>query len=179
MSGGINNKRMNPILRTNNDLLRKESIFTSTFKSRKKEAIASESGELIFKTTTKDELLKIRDKLVKERVKQKKLLAFIFTVVFILTIIISLKVYTSDVNYKKEQKIIARKRFVKEKMPSYNFYLEDGDNWLLKENFHNAIYQYKKALNLHINDSIVNLKLQAAYELHCMKRNKDCDKVFN
>jgi len=56
----------------------------------------------------------------------------------------------------------------------YLFYLEDGDQWLSKRNYYNAVFQYKKAVELFPNDFDANYRLALGYSYRCQYNFEDC-----
>ncbi len=55
------------------------------------------------------------------------------------------------------------------------FFITDGDNWLKKEKWHNAIFQYKKALEIYPGDYEALYRLTLAYSYRCQNTAVDCD----
>jgi len=64
----------------------------------------------------------------------------------------------------------------KKSTEKYMFYLEDGDKWLEKDNYYNAIFQYKKALEIYPKEYGVNYRLALAYSYQCQYKFKGCEK---
>lgn len=57
----------------------------------------------------------------------------------------------------------------------YLFFLNDGDKWLTKHHYHNAIFQYKKALELLPFEYAANYRLALAYTYRCQNKFTDCE----
>lgn len=57
---------------------------------------------------------------------------------------------------------------------SYSFFVNDGDRWLEQEHYHNAIFQYKKALELFPSND-AQFRLARAYSYHCQYNDRDCE----
>jgi len=57
----------------------------------------------------------------------------------------------------------------------YMFYLDDGDNWLQKRNYYNAVFQYKKAVALYPSDFEANYRLALGYSYQCQYDFENCE----
>jgi len=182
MGGEGSMQAMNTILRNNRNLLRKKSMFKrdqSFFKARK-EYLKAANGEIDFKKISKSELRKIREKVIKER-KFENLRVWMITLAILIPIIV-FGVYISnqfkienEQHFEQEQLIIAEHQFDK-KMDSYDFFIEEGDKWIEKKNWRNAIYQYNNAVKVFPKKYEANYRLALAYSYNCKFENKDCEK---
>lgn len=56
----------------------------------------------------------------------------------------------------------------------YLFFIDDGDKWLQKRNYYNAVFQYKKALQLYPSDFDANYRLALGYSYRCQYDFEDC-----
>ncbi|MEL6810668.1 MAG: hypothetical protein AAFP76_04990 [Bacteroidota bacterium] len=59
-------------------------------------------------------------------------------------------------------------------LDKYFFFVKDGDRWLEEGHYHNAIFQYKKALVVYPS-SDAEFKLAQAYGYHCQYHDRDCE----
>ena len=164
-------------LRNNKKLLRKKSLFRPerTFLSLKKEYLKAANGEIEFKKATKEQLIAIRTKIKKRRKKETYTIVLIFFILFssFCFLIYSLIMDSIDTN-EKTQKIELKKKTEE----SLNF-IADGDNWLKNKNWQNAIFQYKKALEIFPTDYSINYRLAYAYSLRCENEYVDCQNAKN
>jgi len=182
MGGEGSMQAMNTILRNNRNLLRKKSMFKrdqSFFKARK-EYLKAANGEIDFKKISKSELRKIREKVIKER-KFENLRVWMITLAILIPII-AFGVYISnqfkienELHFEQEQLIIAEHQFDKKK-DNYDFFIEEGDKWIEKKNWRNAIYQYNNAVKVFPEKYEANYRLALAYTYNCKFENKDCEK---
>lgn len=57
---------------------------------------------------------------------------------------------------------------------NYCFYIGDGDKWLQKRNYYNAVFQYKKAVALYPSDFEANYRLAIGYGYQCQYDFENC-----
>lgn len=57
----------------------------------------------------------------------------------------------------------------------YSYFLEEGDKWIKKRHWHNAIYRYEQAVKLFPNEFEANYRLALAYSYNCKFEKKDCE----
>ena len=60
---------------------------------------------------------------------------------------------------------------------AYLKHIAFGDRWFSESNWHNAIFYYKKALELYPNDYDSSYRLLQAYGQNCEKELEDCAKA--
>jgi len=190
MSGAGHLQSMRAILRNNRLLLRKTGLFKKdrSFLSSRKEYLKAAKGEIDFKTISKSELRSLREKVVRNR-KSENLRVWLITLVIMIPIL-SYTGYISYESWKKDQEIYAQQRESKKikkilldqklsekhnvKLNEYFLVISEGDEWIEKKNWNNAIYKYKKALKLFPNEFEANYRLALAYGYHCQNENIDC-----
>ncbi len=164
-------------LRNNKNLLRKKGLFKKerSFLNTKKEYYKAAQGNFDIEKISKEELLLIRKKVIHQR-KIENTRAWLFAFV-VITPIIGYGIYTFN---KAQNKIIqqneaAKDNYLIENINEYNYLIDEGDKWIEKKNWNNAIYRYEKAVKLFPKDFDANYRLALAYSYHCMFKNKDCD----
>lgn len=179
---------MRVILRNNREMLRKTGLFKKdrSFLSSRKEYLKAAKGEVELKTISKSELQAIREKVIKNR-KVESIKSWLITITIIIPIIVY-GIYISN-NYKRQtEQEIYHQKLLKEKnnqllleqkrnknLKKYFLIISEGDMWLRKENWNNAIYKYKRAVKLFPNEFEANYRLALAYGYRCQNENKDCD----
>ena len=57
----------------------------------------------------------------------------------------------------------------------YSYLIDDGDQWIEKGNWNNAIYRYEKAVELFPAKYEAKYRLALAYSYHCKYKNEDCE----
>lgn len=73
---------------------------------------------------------------------------------------------TPVTNLKAQKEIMALKK--------YEFYIADGDLWLGKKNYYNAIFQYRNALEIRPLEYEVQYRLLYTYGLSCENESLNC-----
>ena len=76
---------------------------------------------------------------------------------------------------KKKHQLIQSEYSQIEKQKQLNFLIKDADLWLDKGSLHNAIFQYKKAVELFPENKILKYKLLELYKTRCISKQIDCD----
>ena len=57
----------------------------------------------------------------------------------------------------------------------YLFFITDGDSWLSQRRWHNAIFQYKKALEIKPGNYDALYRLSMAYSFRCVATGVNCE----
>jgi len=174
MGGGGSIQGMITSLNNNRKLLRKKRLFRpeKTFFGIKNEYIKSAGGELMLKKATKKQLRDIRVKILKRR----KRIEFVRSLVFIVFISLFCLMAFNYIQSSKEVNERNQKIEFKLKTDQYYSLIADGDEWLKTRKWHNAIFQYKKALAIFPSDYSIHYRLANAYCLRCEDEFKDCNK---
>ena len=172
LGGGGKGQDMLNSIRNNKNLLRKKNIFKRerTFLQIKKEYLKATKGEIELKKATKRELAIVRQRVINESRKETSISAAIAIVVLCFFSYLSVQLFKSppvdnSFDIQKER----------EKHQDFLFYISDGDKWFKKQKWHNAIFQYKKALELYPNDYGPSYRLALAYFYQCKSENEGCD----
>jgi hypothetical protein len=172
MGGEGSMKAMSDSLKANRNLRRKKSFFSkeNAYQNRKIEYLRAAKGVANIKTASKEELALIRKKYTWQRRKKYLFISIFFTLSFILFSYFS---FQTIQNSKKKDSQIEKKILV-EKITKTSFFISDGDKQLEKGHWHNAIFQYKKALEILPNDYDLQYRLTYAYVYQCRNTKKDC-----
>jgi len=178
MGGGGSMQHMMNSLRNNKSLLRKRSIFKKerTFLSTKKEYYKAAQGEFDLKKITKEELILLRAKIIKQRKIENRRSWAIVLVVMVPIVLLGIKA-----SYKTDKKNIesietAKDNYLIEHINDYAYYIEEGDKWIEKKNWNNATYRYEQAVKLFPEDYEANYRLALSYSYSCTYQNKNCEK---
>jgi len=172
MGGEGSIQSMITILRNNKSLLRKKSIFRreTGFARLREEYRYYTEGRIDSKPISEKELSKIRDKIKKQNRRHNFRLALLATSFFIVAIGFTIKIYNNLNDY---QTVIDNK-VSKNNTKKYLFYLADGDKFLEKGEFHNAIFQYLLAKEIYPAEYNVNYRLVLAYGGKCRYEQSGC-----
>jgi len=164
-------------LRNNRILLRKKSMFKRdrTFLSTRKEYYKAAKGKQIeLKKASKEELHLIRNKIIKQR-KIERITTLSVVIGFIITVIIISFYISHKQNIKKNKEVeIEKENYLHENINEYSYLIEEGDNWIDKKNWNNAIYRYKQAVDLFPNEFEASYRLALAYSYSCIFENENC-----
>lgn len=174
--GSINH--MIVTLRNNRNLLpTKRSYFKNRdYSTLKNEYYNAVGGAFNLKKANPEQLLAIRKKIIKKRKKEARVFLLLLCVCLPLIVLV---LYFSFHNFRfgfpnvKTAQEISIENNDEEK---YMFYLEDGDTWLQKRNYYNAVFQYKKAVALYPSDFEANYRLALGYSYQCQYDFENCDK---
>lgn len=174
MAGGGSIQGMITSLSNNKKMLRRKSMFRTerTFLSLKKEYIKSAKGEIKLKNATKEQLNIIRLKVLKERRNHRNSLFIATAIVLSIVGFLNYKY----VNYSQEAEAMNKEITLNQQIEKFHTLIADGDVWLQKRDWHNAIFQYNNALEVFPNEYSVNYRLVFAFILRCEDEFKDCKK---
>ncbi len=159
MAGGGSIQGMIVSLRNNKNLLRPKRSFLN----QRKEFLKAAKGEVNLRKASKEELELFRKKIYGQRKRQRKIDLVIWSVVGV-TILFGTLSLTKTLN---DQIKDSKKGVLHIKMNNYLELIEDGDHWLTKRKWHNAIFQYKKALEIFPKEYDINYRLTYALCLRC------------
>ena len=174
--GSINH--MIVTLRNNKKLLpAKRSYFKNRNYSTIKNEYYNAVGDAFnIKNANPEQLLAIRKKIIRKRKKEARTFFFLLCIGIPLIV---LGLYFSFHNFrfgfptvKTAQEVSLENNNEEE----YMFFLKDGDAWLQKRNYYNAVFQYKKAVALYPSDFEANYRLALGYSYQCQYDFENCDK---
>ena len=149
--------------------------------SLKKEYYKAAEGTIDLKTASKKDLLKIREKIIKEREKKYILFAFVFLMLLSLGIYSFLRLIHQSDTQLEHQEVTEFKK----KESQFLTLIEDGDEWFKNGDWKNSIFFYKKAHSLFPENYEVNYRLVRSYSFNCQYDYENCfaakellDKMF-
>lgn len=172
MGGGGSAQGMRNSLKANNMLLRKKSYFKKerTFLNRKREYSNAAKGVIDLKTATKEQLADIRNKIIKRRKRQNLVLLLVM-----ILLVVPITYYSIDfINQNTELNLKAKNKIAIELHQKHLFLISDGDTYLEKGQWHNAIFQYNIALELIPNDYNTEYRIAYASVYRCRNEKENC-----
>lgn len=132
--------------RNNTALIRKKRLFKggkSYFRAKEAYRKAA-GGELAFRTATPHERAIIRSKIKKEYRREKIIIALIALLIFSIAIWLTVQFWPLNPAPKKIHSItITTSDFIE-----FNKYMDEGDKWMEKNKWFNAIYEYDKGYTI-------------------------------
>ncbi|QIE60710.1 hypothetical protein G5B37_14430 [Rasiella rasia] len=160
-------------LRSNKSLLRRKGMYDKErrFLNTKKDALAFQQGKIEVEKVTEAQLIQIRKKITKQRQKELLLTAIIAVVLVAIVVFFGVKFANSEAKVKTDLKIEQET----EAYNQYLYFIVDGDSWFEKRKWHNAMFQYRKALELYPNDYDAMFRLTMAISYKCEETGKDCE----
>lgn len=172
MGGEGSIQSMITILRNNKNMLRRKSVFRreTGFARLRTEYRNYTKGRIDSEPITEKELSEIREKIKKQNRRHNLRLASLSIIFFSLVIGFTIKIYNNFNDYQIE----VGNKVTKNDTKKYLFYLEDGDQWLEKGQFHNAIFQYLLAKEIYPTEYNVNYRLVLAYGGKCRYEQYGC-----
>lgn len=174
MFGGGSGNILDMIIRYRNNInLLRESRYFKRHKSIGEiriEYLKATKRYLSSETATKEQLQAIRQSIIRERkMENAKNLLVIF---FISSAGLFLLIKMFTMFYEEDKKLATNLAIQKEKgqaeakqnkLDKFTFLVSDGDKWSGQSSRNNAIFQYKKALEIFPNNFDVELRLAKAY----------------
>lgn len=159
-------------LRANKNLLRRRSLFkkNKSFFDEDKDDFKTPHTELIFKTISEEELENIKRQNAAHRRSSRRKMIFVYLVFAPFAFYAAVMAYQAiQKDYSLEKKIEQEKveQEAKVREENYEYFLKDGDKWLYQNHYRNAIYQYKKALEVMPSDFTAKFHLATAYAYSC------------
>jgi len=169
-------------LRNNKKLLRRKGMFKKerSFLQSNKEDYATSNIGIASQEVAPEVLEKIRLKTIKERKRRNRKFAFLLCIIMPIIGYLGylflnnfsfgfahLDNYGSEIP-KEKTSLIA-------KNDNYQYLLTDGDSWLRKRHYKNAIFQYKKALEIFPSEYAAHYRLALAYSYHCQYDFEGCE----
>ncbi|MDC8005514.1 hypothetical protein POV27_15760 [Aureisphaera galaxeae] len=166
-------------LRNNAKLLYKKNVFkkgADFFKPNSADYRSSETG-IASEPISKAKLQEIREKIQEQNRRRRKRLALFLLIAF--PISVALIYYTfkdfefgfAGISNTKMESANLEKL----KEDKFLFYLKDGDAWLKKGSYHNAIFQYTRATELFPSEYSGHYRLVLAYSYQCQYEFEGCE----
>lgn len=183
MPGAGSMDHMVKTIKNNAKLLRRKGMFKKerSFLQSKKEDFATEAGGIPTEDISAESLNMIRNRIVSARKKRNLKLGLFIAVTFPLLLLIgfyflqgfSFGFDTLENTGPDQRNIAAEKSDITEE--KYLYYLNDGDTWLQKKSYYNAIFQYKKAVELFPSEFAAHYRMAVAYSYQCQYEFKGCE----
>ena len=174
-------KAMIDSLKGNKALLRKKNPFKKdrSFLNGDRMDFKQSRKKITKAPISKEALAQVRQKTVLERKKhfrQTLLLTVVAMPIIVLVVFFAFRDFSFvfpgsrfDEPKPTPSELLAQKK------DKYLFYLKDGDNWLQKKKFHNAIFQYRKATELVPSEYGAQYRLALAYSYQCQYLLEGCE----
>ena len=147
---------------------------------KKKEDLVGSKGysnikEFNFPEVSKKELETIKEGIRrKSNIRKNKNLAFLITFLVIASIVIF-----NSIDYSSQNEIVIEELneddYLSDNINEYSYLIDDGDKWIEKGNWNNAIFRYKDAVKLFPAKNEAKYRLALAYSYNCKYKNKDCE----
>ncbi|GAA3521328.1 hypothetical protein GCM10022393_39590 [Aquimarina addita] len=172
LGGGGSIQAMITSLSNNKKLLRSKRLFKKerTFLNIKKEYLNATEGKLNLKKASKEELQRIRKKIIKERRKENKIVIVIAIIITSIMIYFTVNIIQQN-NYEiKNQKTLVFKKKEKE----FLILVNKGDEWFEKGKWYNSIFYYEKAKKIFQKNYEINYRLVRSYSYQCESEFKNC-----
>ncbi len=174
IQGMINSLKANKaLLKRNTKFTRKQKYF-----DYKLEYLKASEGIVELKKASPEQLKQIRRKLFKQRKERRRkfIIGYVISIPIVVLVFFSCYKVISELNQVspyliKETSAI---ELAKQKTDKFNFYMTDGESWLKKNKWHNATFQYKRAVELFPNNFNANYKLAIAYSYQCKYEGRNC-----
>ncbi|UTW62636.1 hypothetical protein KFE98_00320 [bacterium SCSIO 12741] len=172
-------------LRYNRELLKNSSRFKNGYFQNKEFYEAElKKRDLNYKTATPEQLEEIRMELMLYHQRNQKL-RWVVTVVVSIILVIGIWAIVNMViadfgspspgNSRIEKENLEREKQLQKQEKQYDFYLEDGDKWLNKGHYHNAVYQYELAVKAHPERFYPQYRYGLALVYQCNYDQENCD----
>jgi len=166
----------------NAKLLRRKGMFKKerSFLQSNKEDFSTPTGGIPTEAISEEKLASIRTKIIVARKKRNLRLGIFLAISVPLMLIMgfyffqgySLGFDTLENTGPNQVNIATQKAVASE--GKYLYYLEDGDLWLQKKSYYNAIFQYKKATELFPSEFAGQYRLAVAYSYQCQYDFEGC-----
>lgn len=172
IGGGGSIQGMITSLSNNKKLLKSKRLFKKerAFLNLKQEYFKASKGELDFKKATKEQLLEIRKKVIKERQKEKLFSVIVAFVVIGIFSYFALVLINENKAFVKKQEAIQYQK----KETEFLILIEQGDEWFSKGHWSNSIVLYKKAKAIFPKNYDVSYRLARSYSFQCETDYKNC-----
>ncbi len=168
------------VLSNNKTLLRKKSLFKKEglFIGQNKYDQKSSKGDFDFNKVSEKELEFIKRNIQKKSKSDNLKLKIAMFFLIAIGVFFSFLYFQNLKINQANQAIKEREIYIEKHIDRFSYLLKDGDNWLKKGKYYNAIFQYQLAIKIFPQDSVAKHKLLKAYKLMCLNFKKDCEKKY-
>ena len=170
-------------LRNNKKLLRRKGMFKKerSFLQSNKEDFSTTASGIPTEAISKEKLASIRSKMIKARKKRNLRLGLFIGVSLPLVLLMGF-FFLEDFSFGFDRlentgpnQINLAMKKAETSEDKYLYYMEDGDRWLQKRSYHNAIFQYKKAVELFPSEFTALYRMAVAYSYQCQYEFEGCE----
>jgi len=166
-------------LRENNKLLGKKSFFKKSFREKREELFrAAQKGKIKFRDATKEELAAVREKVLADRRKRSRKMAVVYSMITIAFIVLAIPITGFYLGPMPLNELLVDRTYLTgletKNKARYDFFIQDAESWLRKNQYHNALFQYKKALELYPQSMEARQGLAIVYTFLCQKHHNNC-----
>lgn len=176
MAGESTIQSMIITLRNNRNLLKSKSPYKNrSFFNTKSDYVKYSKGNFNLKKATPEQLQAIRTNIKAQRKRDLILKTGLVICVLIPITWIATLVINSNLSDPPNNETTTITREMEE---NFDFYLQDGNNYLRNRKWHNAIFQYEKALEIHPDNYLVNYRLATALTYQCEEKEKNCERAI-
>lgn len=170
-------------LRNNKKLLRRKGMFKKerSFLQSNKEDFATDTGGVPTETISEEKLATIRKKIISSRKKRNLRLGLFLGISLPLVIMMGFYFFQGySLGFERlentgpNQLNIAVEK-VSRSEERYLYFIKDGDKWLQKKSYYNAIFQYKNAVEIFPSEFTGQYRLAVAYSYQCQYKFEGCE----
>ncbi len=130
--------------------------------------------EFDFPKVSKKELKNIKEA-IRSDIKKDKSRNMVFLIALSIgALIVVLNYVDFSTTQEVQTQELNENNYLSENINEYSYLLDDGDKWIEKGNWSNAIYRYEKAITLFPHKLEANYRLALAYSYNCQFKNKNC-----
>jgi len=165
--------------RENMRLRKKSRIFSKKdyFDQVDLRTLSNSHLQLDVRKLSEEELNIYKEKAIRSRKRNNRILLL---TILLITVPVSLLVFkVSNLIIKGDSHVESRQMPMEVREDKFYFYLTDADHWAEQNNWNNAIYQYKNAVNLSPNNYLANYRLARAYVYNCKLNGESCDEAIS
>jgi len=176
MAGGGSISGMIISLRNNAKLLRKRNRFNkeSSFRQVKREYLKAAEGKLDLKKASPYELKRVREIVEQNRRESRKLTLIALFIVAPIVIYLGYSIQNYGSIYPQPSNGLSTEINHDKRRSEYLFLINDGDKYIEKKKWHNAIFQYSSAVKLYPKEFDANYRLSLAYTYSCSAEKINC-----
>jgi tetratricopeptide (TPR) repeat protein len=177
-------------LRNNKNLLSRRTIYERNrgwfgsnrpFEYRRKE-FQKAARDLDLLKASPEQLARIRETIIKQRRIHRLRVGFVLV---IFSMLMGFALFGLYEFVRLEEGKFVRKSSEEsfsrdsDRLQQYSFFISDGDKYLQIGEWHNAIFQYRKAAELYPEFYEVNYRLGVAYSKRCRIEEENCQEAQN
>jgi len=120
--------------------------------------------------------LKIINADIRKKIRNQKNKNLLFLIILLVPALLFI---FNSIDYSVQNEIIVQSpnenNYLSNNINAYSFLIDDGDKWIEKGHWSNAIYRYKDAVKLFPEKNEAKYRLALAYSYNCKYNSKDCE----